>query len=509
MRFITPKTFTGAEGSVTRASTATYVDSDGVLKTAAANVLRVDYQLGTKLCLGALIEPAATNLLTRSATLSDAIWSKSSSTVTPDFVVAPDGTLAADKCLTPPTTSGGVFQAVNVTPGQTYTFSFFARRATETAAGYRVFNQTGSSNIVAPTSYYSEINAASWSRISVTFTAPAGCLIARVYVMADMGAASGAYIWGAQCEVGSTATSYIPTAASTASRAADVISGTGPCLVHCNASETYGSWDGGISYALGARAIAGIPGSVYESLIAGNAGQDPLLNPLAWQRIGPSNRYAALDQSSGTATTRSGPVTIGIRPGLVDSLAVLDVIGNSVAVRMYDASGASVYASTTSMQTRTAAAWWDYFFGPIVRQTSLVLDSIPPISAATIFVTIDDPASAAIGTLAVGRMTEMGGTFYGAEVGITDYSRKETDEFGATTVVERGFARRLNAKVQVESTDVDFVTSQLARIRAKPVVWDGLVGYDAGAILGWAREWSVDVAYPTVSYCSLTIEGLA
>ena len=54
----------------TRASSATYFNSLGVLTTATNNVPRIDYDPVTGSCLGLLIEEARTNLLLNSATLS-------------------------------------------------------------------------------------------------------------------------------------------------------------------------------------------------------------------------------------------------------------------------------------------------------------------------------------------------------------------------------------------------------------------------------------------------------
>ena len=179
---------------------------------------------------GALVDDPRSNLLTQSAAFDNAIWSKSSSTVTANAAIAPDGTTTAEKCVTTAASSGGVFQNVTVTPGQVYTFSFFAKATgTETAAGYRVYNNTGAANILAETSYFSQINASTWTRITVTFTAPAGCTSVRVYVMADMGVTSGAFVWGAQVEQRAFATDY--TATTTTARTPTTAFSENPALL--------------------------------------------------------------------------------------------------------------------------------------------------------------------------------------------------------------------------------------------------------------------------------------
>ena len=54
----------------TRASTATYVNSSGVLTSAAIDEIRIDHDPATLAVRGMLVEPAATNLLLNTATLS-------------------------------------------------------------------------------------------------------------------------------------------------------------------------------------------------------------------------------------------------------------------------------------------------------------------------------------------------------------------------------------------------------------------------------------------------------
>lgn len=65
-----------------RASTANYFDSSGVLQSAAINIPRFDYGFpGNTSLQGLLIEPAATNLLLWSRDLTNSVWTQVTATV--------------------------------------------------------------------------------------------------------------------------------------------------------------------------------------------------------------------------------------------------------------------------------------------------------------------------------------------------------------------------------------------------------------------------------------------
>lgn len=94
------------------------------------------------------------------------------------------------------------------------------------------------------------------------------------------------------------------------------------------------------------------------------------------------------------------------------------------------------------------------------------------------------------------------------DIGIIDYSRKEADQFGVISVVERAFAKRMTARVVMQTDAVDDIHRNLAALRATPVLWIGSETFESLTVYGFYKEFSIDLAYPTVSYCSLTIEGL-
>ena len=203
--------------SVTRATIAYRTNASGILESVASGVPRLDYPIGGG-CPSLLVEPAATNLVLRSEEFSDVIWVKNTTTVTANAEVAPNGATTAET-MTVSTVDSRVEQTTVLGAG-TYTFSVYVRLIAQTTAGVmRLQVNTDGSNVsvnFTPTTQ--------WQRVTATVTAVTGVTAVRIRGLTFVGTIA---IWGAQLEVGSVATSYIPTVAATATRNADVISKTG------------------------------------------------------------------------------------------------------------------------------------------------------------------------------------------------------------------------------------------------------------------------------------------
>lgn len=86
--------------SFSRASEATYFDASGVMQTAASGALRLGAHVfngSAWVNRGALIENSGTNECLRSEEFDDAVWIKTSATITPNAATALDGSVTADR----------------------------------------------------------------------------------------------------------------------------------------------------------------------------------------------------------------------------------------------------------------------------------------------------------------------------------------------------------------------------------------------------------------------------
>ena len=230
--FTRPETYPNLSSFVTTftrtGNTATYINKYGYITSALADTPRFDYDPVTLAPRGLLIEGTATNRATRSddfnTTVSDGSqWSLSGMTRTDVSMVLPNGS-TGNACNI--SGNGSLrSQAITVTASTVYTFSFWAKNNSGTQARYRVWNVTAGSSIVDYTvsgsNYVSQLNNSTWTRISVTFTVPAGCTSIYVYPVSSDTTGTNVYLFGAQVELGNAPSSYIATGTSVVSRAPD------------------------------------------------------------------------------------------------------------------------------------------------------------------------------------------------------------------------------------------------------------------------------------------------
>ena len=245
----------------TRASSGTFVDSAGVLQTAATDVPRFDHDPTTGESLGLLVEEARTNLLLWSEEFNSAPWNSSGSTaptVTANTAISPSGTLTADTITFAAADSRLQSDLIPVTAGVSYTFSVYVKAVGVSLNKCRLAFFDGAQQNSADFT----VSNLTWTRISNTFVA-ANTASARVQIRnATDVLANSLFFWGAQLEAGGTPTSYIPTTTAAATRSADVASIGGSAFtsfynqtegtVFAEGNLSSSSYTGGVLWDIGA-----------------------------------------------------------------------------------------------------------------------------------------------------------------------------------------------------------------------------------------------------------------
>lgn len=283
-------------------------------------------------------------------------------------------------------------------------------------------------------------------------------------------------------------------------------------ILSSSATEIYSAWNSATTYVDGDKVLYN--NRIYESLLDSNIDKQPDTDPTSWLDIAPSNKTAMFDSVVNTQTTATASLTVTFQPGVTfDSLAFLNINGNAINVQVKSSpSGSVVYNQTISLDNTQIFDWYGYFFADFDFRTEVLFQNIPPYTTGTIIVTITggSGSTVAIGNSTVGSLVDIGGTQYGLNYGIRDYSTKETDLFGNIKIVQRAFSKRMSPTIFVDNMRLNYVSKALESLRSTPTVFIATDDsrFEGTIILGFLKDWNIEINYPTYALISAEIEGL-
>jgi len=228
------------------------IDNVSVKEVTRDNVPRIDYSGGG--CPHILAEPQRTNLVTESSDFNDSSWNADGSnlnlTRTPNAATSPSGENDATKLIPNNTSKNPSTAYIQDSTGATepYVSSLFAKKGeydylistvgTYNGGYWASFNLANGTVNSQPTQVDTTASIEDfgngWYRCLITTTSTGGLGICLASPSVDgtistnyTNTTNGIYIWGAQLEVGSYPTSYIPTSGSTVTRVQDQFSRDG------------------------------------------------------------------------------------------------------------------------------------------------------------------------------------------------------------------------------------------------------------------------------------------
>jgi len=282
------------------------------------------------------------------------------------------------------------------------------------------------------------------------------------------------------------------------------------------AEDDYAVWNAATSYMAGDRVVRTTTHAVYENLIGGvdatfpenaTGGATP-----RWVYVRPTNKYAMFDDVIGTKTSVTSPLNTELAPGNVSGLALLEVVGQTLDVTMTDgAGGAEVYSKSINLDDTVINSFWDYFYQDYVQKDTAALTDLPgEYLNARLIVTISGSGAVSCGVCQPGTVYELGDTDNGATIRRQDYSKKNTDQFGYTSIVKRATRKILSADVEVAFEKFAQLDRLMRDMQSELAVYIGVdrAGYETLIVYGFASDVRIVIPYPKYLMCNIEIEGV-
>lgn len=269
-------------------------------------------------------------------------------------------------------------------------------------------------------------------------------------------------------------------------------------------------WSAGTAYIEGSQVIRTSTHRKYERLVAGTTATAPESDSTNWIDIGPTNRWAMFDDQISTVTSDTGPLEVTVAPGTINSVAALDIVGTDITVTVTDGvSGPVVYDKTITLDDAVIADWYQYVWEPFAQRNEAVFGGIPNYANCRVIVSITG-STANCGALILGVPFDLGFVEGEPKIGIIDYSRKETDEFGVTTFVQRAYKKTMECRMFMPREQFPAAYKVISGLRATPCVWVASEDLSLSPFIfyGFYSDFSITVPYGAHILCSLEIEGL-
>ena len=271
-------------------------------------------------------------------------------------------------------------------------------------------------------------------------------------------------------------------------------------------------WVSGTSYTALDKVI--YEHKIYERIVTGAGTTPPNLDQINWLDSGYTNRYRMFDNIISSVSSRTGGIEFTLTPNqVINGIALLNVNASTVRVVMNDPIVGVVYDRTKELRSSSNVIdYYSYFFAPLINlgdlDTAIFLD-LPNKPTATITVYVSSGVGLVeVGEVVYGVQSIVGRTNYGTAIGITSYSRKDKDEFGKVTVIKRKNSKYADYDIDIDNTNLAFVQRLFQDIDSVPCVFIGNPEMEELIVYGFYSDFKATISFPTVSKCTLRVEGL-
>lgn len=272
-------------------------------------------------------------------------------------------------------------------------------------------------------------------------------------------------------------------------------------------------YSAGTIYPLGQRAYlkdsSGNP-IVWESLAENNLANDPLSSPTKWLNAGSANFAAMFNGVVSSQTVDAAQISVGmilvegnVSTASVDSVCLHNISASEITATVYSIDYTVSSRPLTQVYTRTVTG--------LTGKPDVAFIDLPSTYRGYLSVNIkklDGDGIARVGEIVTGERFNLGKDQYGIRVSIIDYSSKNTDDYGNTSVTKRAFAKKLTTTLILDPALMDATVNKLASVRSTPCAWVADNGFTSGIVYGFFKSFDTTQAGPRLASCALEIEGM-
>ena len=264
-------------------------------------------------------------------------------------------------------------------------------------------------------------------------------------------------------------------------------------LVSTNAVDTTAEFVAGTLYDLGAEVKVSAENNLYKCLTKDTT-EVPTGNKTTenWLFLGKTNPYKMFDEKYKSRTIKeSGNLVVTIKmkedegfSKASDGIALLNVSASKIRI-VGVREGETIYDEEFDMGVLdlfSPCMILNCNFGQITYKKNLILTPLKDkdglivygcrITEYTItFVPIDDETPAACGVCILGKMQYFGKTLMNPKKSLVNYDVKDTNEYGDTAVVSRGFSNNYNFSCVGKNDIMQVADETLTELRSTPLIY--------------------------------------
>jgi len=264
-------------------------------------------------------------------------------------------------------------------------------------------------------------------------------------------------------------------------------------LVSTNAVDNTDEFVAGTLYDLGAVVKVSAENNLYKCLTKDTT-EVPTGNKTTenWLFLGKTNPHKMFDEKYKSRTVKeSGNLVVTIKmkqdggfSKVSDGIALLNVSASKIRI-VGVRDGETISDEEFDMRILDIISPCKIIncnFGQIVYKKNLILTPLKDkdglivygcrITEYTItFVPIDDETPAACGVCILGKMQYFGKTLMNPKKSLVNYDVKDTNEYGDTAVVERGFSNNYNFSFVGKNDIMQVADETLTELRSTPLIY--------------------------------------